>query len=74
MLANMLASAARPRALLCRLYSSALNGNRSPMDIVTNKSNPMMHQEDSTSTSTEDAFELRVPGRGLGQTWVPLPS
>lgn len=62
------ANCRRGGALLCgRLYSSALNGNRSPLENVTKSSNPMLHQEDSTSRSTEDALEMRVPGNDIAR-------
>jgi hypothetical protein len=47
---------------LLRPYSSALNGNRSPVENVTKNTTAMLHQEDSSSRGTEEAFELRVPG------------
>jgi hypothetical protein len=48
------------------------------LDNVVNNTNPMLHQQDSTSTSTEGAFELKVPGGGEparlagAQTWSPV--
>ena len=57
------APARRGGFVLCsRLYSSALNGNRSPLDNVTDNNTPMLHQE-ASSNSTEEAFELKVPGK-----------
>lgn len=58
------AAAGTRRGLLQQLrpYSSALNGNRTPIDNVTKNTTAMVHQEDSSSHSTEEAFELRVPG------------
>lgn len=62
MLAATAASRRGGALLFSRLYSSALNGNRSPLDNVINNNNPMLHQQDSNSIRTEEDFELRVPG------------
>lgn len=49
--------------LQLRLYSSALSGNRAPIENVMRNNNPMLHQEGCNTGATEAAFELRVPGR-----------